>query len=129
MKKIILGIAVLLFVCLGVFLCFSCHKEYVCFSFDDGVVYIGDGSDLYDSDNILVDENGEGIDNILVDENGEGIEFTSMIAALNYMGEKGWNVEYGGIDPFFVILGKYVLWGDATEDIMTLGKYKAQQRK
>ncbi len=117
MKKIILGIAVFLFVCLGVFLCLSCHKEYVCLSVGDGVVYIGDGSDLYDSDNILVDENGE------------EIEFTSMIAKLNYMGEKGWNVEYGCIKPFYVILGKYVLWGDATEDIMTLGKYKAQQRK
>lgn len=121
MKKIILGIAVFLFVCLGVFLCLSCHKEYVCFSADgdggDLVVYIGDGWNLEDPDNMLVDENGE------------EIEFASAISALNYMGEKGWNVEYGGRDPFFVVLGKYVLWGDATEDIMTLGKYKAQQRK
>ena len=54
MKKIILGIAVFLFVCLGVFLCLSCHKEYVCFSADgdcgDLVVYIGDGCNLEDSD-------------------------------------------------------------------------------
>ena len=54
MKKIILGIAVFLFVCLGVFLCLSCHKEYVCLSVGgdcgDLVVYIGDGCNLEDSD-------------------------------------------------------------------------------
>lgn len=71
----------------------------------------------------------------LVDENGKKITFNSMIDAMNYMGNFGWEFEsayiitHGSINVYHWLLSKYVSNGENISDgFTTKRQFKDMQR-
>jgi hypothetical protein len=105
---------------------------------------IGSGSFTGKSIKISFDFGSQGFyykasdDNQIVNEKGKVISFSSMIAALNYMAERGWELHtaysasvkgQGGAETYRYILTKNIGPNESImEGIKLLGEYK-QKRK
>lgn len=129
MKKILLAIAILL-----IATSVQAHKKTYC------RIIVKSAGISSNKVNISIDFGQESKtfdNNTLVDADGQPIEFNSVVDALNYLGDKGWDFEQAyqlpsnlqGEPPIcYYLLSKNI--DDETEDnFVTKAQYKAAHKK
>lgn len=129
MKKFLLAIAILL-----VATSVQAHKKAYC------RIIVKSAGISSNKVNISIDFGQESkmFDNdTLVDANGQPMEFNSLIDALNYLGDKGWDFEQAYQVPSnlkdeppicYYLLSK-IIDNEAENDFVTKSQYKAAHKK